>query len=211
MNPSLRERKRFARSLMSVKADSGAAWLIGGMNDTLTVHLIDVRPMPPRERHPKIFGTWAELAPGECILLVNDHDPVPLYYQFAAEHAGSFRWEYLEQGPDVFRVRITRGDFADPGFVPGARTKHSCTAPKPAPIEFVQPLQLDTRPIFARGETPCHAIDEAVANLIPGQPLVLLVDFEPVPLYAKLSNQGFHHEARQLSNGTWRVEFRKRD
>ena len=166
--------------------------------------------MPPRERHPKIFGTWAELAPGECILLVNDHDPVPLYYQFAAEHAGSFRWEYLEQGPDVFRVRITRGDFADPGFVPGARTKHSCTTPKPAPIEFVQPLQLDTRPIFARGETPCHAIDEAVAVLIPGQPLVLFVDFEPVPLYAKLGNQGFQHEARQLSDGTWRVEFRKK-
>ena len=210
MNSSLRDRKRFARSLISVKANAGAAWLIEGMNDTSAVHLIDVRPMPPRERHPKIFGTWAELAPGECILLVNDHDPVPLYYQFAAEHAGSFRWEYLEQGPDVFRVRITRGDFADPGFVPGARTKHSCTTPKPAPIEFVQPLQLDTRPIFARGETPCHAIDEAVAVLIPGQPLVLFVDFEPVPLYAKLGNQGFQHEARQLSDGTWRVEFRKK-
>ena len=179
------------------------------MNDTLPEHLIDVRPMPPRERHPKIFGTWAELASGESILLVNDHDPVPLYYQFAAEYTGTFRWEYLEQGPDVFRVRISKGDFADPGFVPTARPQHSCSTPQTAPIEFVKPLQLDTRPIFARGETPCKAIDDATTSLIPGQPLVLIVPFEPVPLYAKLSNQGFAHQARELSDGSWRVEFRK--
>jgi len=180
------------------------------MTDTLTEHLIDVRPMPPRERHSKIFGTWTELAPGKTILLVNDHDPVPLYYQFAVEHTGTFRWDYLEQGPDVFRVRISKGDFADPGFVPTARAKHSCSTPKPVPIDFVKPLVVDTRPIFARGDTPCKAIDEAVASLIPGQVLVLVVNFEPVPLYAKLGNQGFSHTAKQLSDGAWRVEFRKK-
>ncbi len=179
------------------------------MNDTLTEHLIDVRPMPPRDRHPKIFGTWSGLAPGECILLVNDHDPLPLYYQFAAEHIGTFRWEYLEQGPDVFRVRISKGDFAETGFAPTARPKHSCSSVKPVPIEFVKPLLLDTRPIFARGESPCHAIDEATARLIPGQPLVLIVPFEPVPLYTKLGKQGFTHQAKKLPDGAWQVEFRK--
>ena len=68
---------------------------------------------------------------------------------------------------------------------------------------------IDTRPIFARGETPCKAIDDAVASLMPGQPLVLIVPFEPVPLYTKLGNQGFTHEAKELSDGTWQVEFRK--
>jgi uncharacterized protein (DUF2249 family) len=179
------------------------------MNDTLTEHLIDVRPMPPRERHPRIFGTWEEMSPGESILLVNDHDPVPLYYQFAAEHIGSFRWEYLEQGPDVFRVRITKGDFADPGFIPTVRPKHSCSSPKPMPIEFLRPLELDTRPIFARGETPCKAIDDAAASLIPGQTLVITVPFEPVPLYAKFGKQGFTHRAKQLDSNTWQVEFLK--
>lgn len=179
------------------------------MKAVTTEHSIDVRPMPPRERHPKIFGTWAELAPGESILLVNDHDPVPLYYQFAAEHTGTFRWEYLEQGPDVFRVRITKGDFAEPGFIPAGRPKHSCSTPRPVPIEFVKPLLLDTGPIFERGETPCKAIDEAVASLIPGQPLVLLVPFEPVPLYAKLGKLGFQHQTRQINGNTWQVEFRK--
>lgn len=42
------------------------------------------------------------------ILGLNDHDPKPLYYQFEAEHAGQFTWEYLEQGPEVWRVRIGR-------------------------------------------------------------------------------------------------------
>jgi uncharacterized protein (DUF2249 family) len=189
--------------------DGGGAVYSNAMNTACLEHLIDVLLMPPRERHPKIFGTWTEMAPGEAILLVNDHDPVPLYYQFAAEHTGTFRWEYLAQGPDVFRVRITKGDFPDPGFAPTVRPKHSCSTPKTAPAEFVKPLLLDTRPIFARGETPCHAIDEAVASLIPGQPLVLLVPFEPMPLYAKLGNQGFSHQAKALGDGTWQVEFRK--
>jgi uncharacterized protein (DUF2249 family) len=179
------------------------------MNTVLTEHEIDVRPMPPRERHPRIFSTWAELTPAESILLVNDHDPVPLYYQFACEHTGAFRWEYLDQGPEVFRVRITKGDFPDPGFVPTVRPKQSCASPQAAPVEFVRPIQLDTRPIFARGDTPCQAIDDATARLIPGQPLILIVPFEPVPLYAKLGRQGFTHQARQRADGAWQVEFRK--
>lgn len=71
------------------------------------------------------------------------------------------------------------------------------------------PLLLDTRPIFARGETPCHAIDDAVASLIPGQPLVIIVPFEPIPLYAKLGSQGFTHQTKQLDANTWQAEFRK--
>lgn len=73
-----------------------------------TKSTVDVRTIVPRDRHPLIFGTFAELAPGEALLLVNDHDPKPLYYQFQAEHGGEFNWEYLESGPDVWRVRIAR-------------------------------------------------------------------------------------------------------
>jgi uncharacterized protein (DUF2249 family) len=179
------------------------------MNETLTEHLIDVRTIPPGQRHPTIFGTWARLAPGEAILLVNDHDPVPLYHPVASERTGTFRWEYLERGPKVFRVRIAKGDFAESGFVPASGAIDSCCGPSPVPIEFVKPLVLDTRPIFARGESPCRAIDDAVASLIPGQLFVLLAPFEPVPLYAKLGNKGFSASARQVNDSEWRVEFRK--
>ena len=67
---------------------------------------LDVRKMEPRERHPLIFSTFDALEAGQTLLLVNDHDPKPLYYQFAAEHDGQFTWDYLEEGPEVWRVRI---------------------------------------------------------------------------------------------------------
>ncbi len=67
---------------------------------------VDVRTIVPRERHPLIFNTFHALAPGESFLLVNDHDPKPLYYQFKAELGDVFDWDYLETGPEVWKVRI---------------------------------------------------------------------------------------------------------
>lgn len=70
--------------------------------------ILDVRVIPPREKHPTIFGTFAALKPGEAFVLVNDHDPKPLRYQLEFEHPGQFGWTYLEQGPAVWRVEISR-------------------------------------------------------------------------------------------------------
>jgi len=70
--------------------------------------VLDIRSIAPRDRHPLIFDLFDSLASGESFVLVNDHEPRPLYYQFAAERAGTFRWEYLENGPDVWRVRIEK-------------------------------------------------------------------------------------------------------
>jgi uncharacterized protein (DUF2249 family) len=69
---------------------------------------VDVRTIVPRERHPLIFSTFGKLAVGESMELVNDHDPRPLYYQFGAEMPGEFGWQYLETGPDTWRVEISR-------------------------------------------------------------------------------------------------------
>jgi uncharacterized protein (DUF2249 family) len=69
---------------------------------------IDVRVIPPFERHGLIFGTFDRLNSGDSFLIVNDHDPRPLSHQFEARYAGTFAWQYLEQGPDVWRVRIRR-------------------------------------------------------------------------------------------------------
>ncbi len=70
--------------------------------------VIDVREISPRERHPLIFQTFDDLKSGTAMRLVNDHDPKPLYYQMMAERAGQAEWEYLEDGPEVWQVRITR-------------------------------------------------------------------------------------------------------
>jgi uncharacterized protein (DUF2249 family) len=69
---------------------------------------LDVREITPREWHPLIFQSFEDLAPGQSFTLVNDHDPKPLDYQLMAEHPGQAGREYLESGPEVWQVRITR-------------------------------------------------------------------------------------------------------
>lgn len=73
---------------------------------------IDVRTVAPMERHPLIFSTFRELPAGLAMDLVNDHDPKPLYHQFQANIPGRFGWDYLQAGPDLWHVRITK--LADP-------------------------------------------------------------------------------------------------
>lgn len=70
--------------------------------------ILDVRNLIPMERHRTIFDTYGKLKTGDKFVLVNDHDPKPLYYQFEAEHTGKFSWKYLEQGPTAWRVEIGR-------------------------------------------------------------------------------------------------------
>ena len=69
---------------------------------------LDIRPVPPMYRHPMIFDKFAGLGAGEGFVLVNDHNPKPLFYQFQAELSGQFTWDYLEEGPEAWRVRIGR-------------------------------------------------------------------------------------------------------
>ncbi len=69
---------------------------------------LDVRAIPPPRRHPEIFGLFDGLEPDEAFVLVNDHDPKPLLYQFQAERPAAFDWSVLEGGPERFRVEIRR-------------------------------------------------------------------------------------------------------
>ena len=57
---------------------------------------IDVRSIIPRERHPLIFNTFQRLEPAHAFILVNDHDPEPLYYQFPS---GQVRLGLFGKGP----------------------------------------------------------------------------------------------------------------
>lgn len=73
---------------------------------TIPKKTIDVRTIAPMYRHQLIFETFEALQPGESFVLVNDHDPKPLYYQFEAERTGEFTWNYVEKGPQVWHVII---------------------------------------------------------------------------------------------------------
>ena len=68
----------------------------------------DVRSIQPRDRHPQIFRLFDSLGSGESFQLVNDHDPKPLFYQFLHERPNQFGWEYVEEGPFMWRVNISK-------------------------------------------------------------------------------------------------------
>lgn len=70
--------------------------------------VMDVRPIPCSVKHGMIIKNWLELPVGDYFVLLNDHDPVPLYYQFSAQWPGAFTWEHLVKGPEEFRVKITK-------------------------------------------------------------------------------------------------------
>ena len=70
--------------------------------------VMDVRSIPCSVKHGLIIRTWQQLPVGDHFILLNDHDPVPLHYQFLAQWPGAFAWEHLVKGPEEFRVKITK-------------------------------------------------------------------------------------------------------
>lgn len=62
---------------------------------------LDLREIPPPERHPKVFEAFEDLDSGESLVLVNDHDPEPLYRQMAIEIS-----EFDAEGYTVDRVGV---------------------------------------------------------------------------------------------------------
>lgn len=65
---------------------------------------LDVREIPPVDRHTKIHDAFDGLDPGETLTIINDHEPKPLYYEMAAE-VPSFdeeRYEVRQDAPDEF-------------------------------------------------------------------------------------------------------------
>ena len=70
--------------------------------------VMDVRTIPCSIKHGLIIKTWLELTLGDHFILLNDHDPVPLFYQFSAQWPNAFTWEHLVKGPEEFRVKITK-------------------------------------------------------------------------------------------------------
>jgi uncharacterized protein (DUF2249 family) len=134
---------------------------------------LDVRALAPARRHDAIFDAYRALIPGAGFVLVNDHDPKPLRYQFEAEHAGDFTWDYLTAGPEVWRVRIgrpigTAGAEAEPG--------------------------LDVRQV---AHAQRHGlIFTAYRALVPGSGFVLVNDHDPLPLR-------YQFEAQHAGEYTW--------
>lgn len=154
----------------------------------------DVRVIPCRQKHALIFQRWSLLEIGEHFVLINDHDPVPLYYQFAAQFPGAFNWEYLVAGPDEFRVKITRlaASPSTPAIVPPA---------KPAAAPAAGGIDVDTRG-FEPPE-PMMRILAAVEGLAPGATIRAQTDRNPIHLQAELDARGIRYASNETCDGSW--------
>lgn len=76
--------------------------------ETATGNILNVTLIEPRLKHPTIFAHFDKLNAGENFVIHNDHDPKPLYYQLLGERGDIFTWEYLEQGPEWWKVKISK-------------------------------------------------------------------------------------------------------
>lgn len=69
---------------------------------------LDLRPLPREARHARAFAAVGGLLPGEGLVLAVDHDPVDLRRGLEEQDLGHLGWQYLAQGPDVWRVLVSR-------------------------------------------------------------------------------------------------------
>ena len=71
---------------------------------------LDLREVPPPQRHPMIHEAFQTLDSGEALEIVNDHEPKPLFYEFQAE-VESFDadgYEVEQHAPDEFVARFPK-------------------------------------------------------------------------------------------------------
>lgn len=78
------------------------------MQTSIVENILNVTLLEPKQKHPTIFARFDLLAEGESLTIHNDHDPKPLYYQLLGERGNIFIWEYLEEGPEWWKVRISK-------------------------------------------------------------------------------------------------------
>jgi uncharacterized protein (DUF2249 family)/iron-sulfur cluster repair protein YtfE (RIC family) len=69
---------------------------------------LDARAVPHAIRHATIFGALDSVSAGSGLVLVAPHDPLPLLAQLEQRSPGLFSVDYLERGPDSWRVRFVR-------------------------------------------------------------------------------------------------------
>jgi uncharacterized protein (DUF2249 family) len=69
---------------------------------------LDARVIPHAIRHATIFGALDAVRPGGGLVLVASHDPLPLLAQLEQRAPGAFAVDYLERGPQDWRLQFIR-------------------------------------------------------------------------------------------------------
>ncbi len=105
-----RRRDGMSGATPSVAAGKQPREAAGPVDAVKGERVVDMREIAPRIRHTLIFQLFEHLGEVSSLQLIVDHDPRPLRLQLEAKHGSRCRWTYLEQGPDIWRVRLRQSD-----------------------------------------------------------------------------------------------------
>lgn len=160
-----------------------------------------VPELQPALKHPTVFKKFDGLQKGESFLLVNDHDPIPLFYEMKAERGEVFEWKKIENGPEVWKVEIkkTGGVSQNKNDVPQANANSENTV-----------LELNVTLIEPRLKHP--TIFKYFDALKPGEAFRIINDHDPKPLYYQLiAERGnvFNWEYLEKGPQWWKVQIKK--
>ncbi len=94
-----------ASSGRQAPASSGCAC---GGHDEPGLAELDTRVIPHAIRHATIFGALEGLNTGKGILLIANHNPLPLLAQLDQRSPGKFTVDYVEDGPELWKLSMVR-------------------------------------------------------------------------------------------------------
>lgn len=162
--------------------------------------IINVPEIEPRLKHQTIFQAFGNLKPGESLIIHNDHDPKPLYFHLREMHGDVFTWEYLEQGPQWWDIRITlRGA--------NQQNETQATSNRRGGKEIVLVVP-EIEPMLKH-----QTIFHTYANLEPGDRLIIQNDHDPKPLYfhlRELHGESFSWEYLSQGPEWWEIRIEKK-
>jgi len=171
----------------------------------------DVRELPPARRHAALTGTFDRLDPGEGFVLVNDHDPKPLFYELRSTHGDVVGWEYRDRGADGWRVEVVKtapGEAAAADSADGATTAGDAGS-GPAAGDDVT-ARFDVRDIPKADRHP--TIHHRFGNLRAGETMAVVAPHEPRPLKGEFERRygdAFEWTVRESEPGRCLVHVRK--
>ncbi|HEV7332254.1 MAG TPA: iron-sulfur cluster repair di-iron protein [Flavisolibacter sp.] len=165
------------------------------------IETLVIPELQPARKHPTVFEKFDALQTGDAFLLINDHDPIPLYYEMKAERGDVFEWIKLENGPEVWKVEIRKTGEANTA-TPAAEEK---TADNTSAIFVLNVTLIEPR---LKHPTIFRYFDD----LKGGEAFQILNDHDPKPLYYQLiAERGniFTWEYLESGPAWWRVQIRK--
>lgn len=162
-----------------------------------------VPSLQPALKHPTILKKFDDLKKDEAFLLINDHDPIPLYYEMKAEKGDIFEWKKIEDGPEVWKVEIKKTASKSSAVNPIIKNKEEIKS---------ETFVLNVTLIEPRLKHP--TIFKHFDALKEGEAFEILNDHDPKPLYYQLlGERGNIFTWSYLEQGPqwWRVQIKKND